>query len=548
MNSGDARGDMFFSLQSTYSGMLCGLLGGNNVSSELAADSLACSNGETTSSAGQGQLVYTKLELEHREDADFAGYQLCNICVDGKDPAPAAVQALWLAEHAHHDAHDGAGAKPLQCAYMIGETPVGDGVQNCSAGVRHCWKFGSAAANVSGCDTANTCETLHVQPGQCVSLPGGLRVRCSPAGADFDTPLSPATDFQDPCPAAVPKPSEPKDARNCSMLPIPEYICDGSPGGHSNSSRVGAENISAVFGNPRVVAGMLKAYSPGSGWRKTMVAAGVVDPAQQDLVRATVLWGASLAAKLGGTWYSTPASSMCNSDAGASSDEPGAPSCSWSVASVTKRVDKACADASIYEYIEGKNSTCFAACQPVSGGGGRGGGGGHGDGSGNGRWTRNTTDPCWVRCIFDTILGPDASSGSLPNQSSETTGGGLSLAQLDEAWDRPMASEDPSLGGCPALPAAGAHSVPVPASAGGSGGNGGGGGGGETSKLIELIAAVGVAGLVLAVLMLCCAKQRKRKKQLKQDPASGADGESLDKGLLGSRGEAIRIIDTTGYM
>ena len=53
-------------------------------------------------------------------------------------------------------------------------------------------------------------------------------------------------------------------------------------------------------------------------------------------------------------WLTESYHPRCNSDAGAASGEPGAASCGWSVASVTKRVDKACADASIYEYIEAR--------------------------------------------------------------------------------------------------------------------------------------------------------------------------------------------------
>jgi len=71
--------------------------------------------------------------------------------------------------------------------------------------------------------------------------------------------------------------------------------------------------------------------------------------------------------------------------------------------------------------------------------------------SGVGEHARNTSSPCWISCLYATVLGPDAGH----------TGGaitGMSLETLRSAWDRPfLAAED---GGCPALP--------VPAEAAGS--------------------------------------------------------------------------------
>ena len=57
----------------------------------------------------------------------------------------------------------------------------------------------------------------------------------------------------------------------------------------------------------------------------------------------------------------------------------------------------------------------------------------------------NTTDLCWLRCFFETVLGPDA---KVPGGAVT----GMPLSDLLDAWDRPFASEDPAAGGCPPLP------------------------------------------------------------------------------------------------
>ena len=91
-----------------------------------------------------------------------------------------------------------------------------------------------------------------------------------------------------------------------------------------------------------------------------------------------------------GVWYSTPASGYGKT---------------WKVASVVKRVSKACSDQAINEAVEraGYSSGCWTKCGP------------HATGA-----TRNTSDPCWITCFEDTVLGPSkpSSNGSPPVCSS----------------------------------------------------------------------------------------------------------------------------------
>ena len=110
----------------------------------------------------------------------------------------------------------------------------------------------------------------------------------------------------------------------------------------------------------------------------------------------------------------------------------------WKVAAVEKRVTKECSDNAISEAVERVGfSGCFSKCGP------------HATGA-----TRNISDPCWIGCFEETVLGPDAG----------TPGGavaGMNLETLMDAWLAPFASSDPSKGGCPALPTGPIPPLPV---------------------------------------------------------------------------------------
>ena len=283
------------------------------------------------------------------------------------------------------------------------------------------------------------------------------------------------------------------------MLPAPEYVCD-CPGGNCGSTKVGAQNLSTTMGEGSPGAAATRKLYGTSAWRESMASLGVVGAAQELLLNAT-FYRLNLADKLGGMWFSTPSAGMCGgsaSSAGNASTE-----CSWRVTEVEKRVSKACADASVYAYVEAASPSCFAACRPADAGGGH----------------RDTSDPCWVGCLFATILGPDAGRAG----GGGGGGGGLSLAQLEEAWARPFASEDRAAGGCPALPEFWVAPAAGPAAASGPGP----GGRQDAQRSFEMLKLAGLlagVGGVVAALLLCCIKRRKQ--------TAGA-------GLLASGGDAL---------
>jgi hypothetical protein len=95
------------------------------------------------------------------------------------------------------------------------------------------------------------------------------------------------------------------------------------------------------------------------------------------------------------------------------------------VSSIEKVINKTCHDASLWGAVKKADTTnCFAGC-----------------GSG----ALNTTDPCYIRCFYSTVLGPFAGKAG-----GEVTG--MPLADLVSAFDAPFESEDPANGGCPGLP------------------------------------------------------------------------------------------------
>lgn len=119
-----------------------------------------------------------------------------------------------------------------------------------------------------------------------------------------------------------------------------------------------------------------------------------------------------------GWWYSPQSLGYCP-------DHPGsATNCTWNVVSVEKIVDKKCHDQSLWGSVRKVDPAgCFDNCGSII----------------------NTTDPCFIRCFFETVLGPDAGQ---PHGAVA----GMPLDDLIAAWDRPFASDDASQGGCPGLP------------------------------------------------------------------------------------------------
>ena len=133
-------------------------------------------------------------------------------------------------------------------------------------------------------------------------------------------------------------------------------------------------------------------------------------------------WQTKLSQKLSdfnpGYWYSTLEYGSCM-------HHPSGPNCTWSVTRIDKIVNQTCHANAFLGAVETYNSSCFNRC-------------GH---------ARNVSSPCWTRCFYTVVLGPDAGrvGGSVA---------GISLDELIRAWTAPFRSEDPKSYGCPALPMA----------------------------------------------------------------------------------------------
>eukprot|EP00667_Euglena_gracilis_P017552 EG_transcript_18508 len=136
-----------------------------------------------------------------------------------------------------------------------------------------------------------------------------------------------------------------------------------------------------------------------------------MDPCNASMA-AVDCWWINMVAKVGGSWYTTPAWGFCN----ATTVGP----CTWWLREVVHRVSKACADDIVFGAVEQARPWCFRSC---------------------GR--RNTTSPCWIRCFMAATLGPEAAYSDAI--------GGLPLPVLRDIWWRPF--RPVSAGGCPRLPA-----------------------------------------------------------------------------------------------
>jgi hypothetical protein len=122
--------------------------------------------------------------------------------------------------------------------------------------------------------------------------------------------------------------------------------------------------------------------------------------------------------KFGGLWFSTLAEGQCKPNGFTDS------TCSWRVAEVSKKISKNCSDASVDGAVMKTGAACFQGCpQPT-----------------------NQSSVCWIRCFYQTVLGPGAGN------STTTSSDGMSLALLEDAWNRPFLSDDETKGGCKSIP------------------------------------------------------------------------------------------------
>ena len=128
----------------------------------------------------------------------------------------------------------------------------------------------------------------------------------------------------------------------------------------------------------------------------------------------------------GGTWFSLTQGGWC--------DRPGAnqSTCTWR-ASVEKVVNRTCSDDRVFSAIEKYDAArdgCFRRCP--------------GFGNTSISTTRNTSDACWIYCLYATIVGPSA---LVPDGRQNVSA--MPIEVLEEAFSQPFLNE--SEGGCPAL-------------------------------------------------------------------------------------------------
>eukprot|EP00756_Hemistasia_phaeocysticola_P010444 Hpha_TRINITY_DN15018_c11_g4::TRINITY_DN15018_c11_g4_i1::g.124809::m.124809 len=109
-------------------------------------------------------------------------------------------------------------------------------------------------------------------------------------------------------------------------------------------------------------------------------------------------WRGNVAKKTGGYWYSTLSEGQCSEDSSAP--------CGWKVVEEPIRIKKTCLDNAVFTVIEEAGPQCFQTCD-----GGK----------------RNTTDPCWITCLYDTLLGPQAANSSVVK--------GMPLDPIVAAWE-----------------------------------------------------------------------------------------------------------------
>lgn len=121
-------------------------------------------------------------------------------------------------------------------------------------------------------------------------------------------------------------------------------------------------------------------------------------------------WRVNLRLRTGGYWYSTPTAGWCGHSSGGA--------CTWRLVRPVKKIWKNCSDAVINAEVERRGARCFAGC---------------------GARTHNSSDPCWIGCFFDTLLGPGSGEQIVQD-------GGMTKAEIEALWDLPFSAPAPQ--GC----------------------------------------------------------------------------------------------------
>lgn len=95
----------------------------------------------------------------------------------------------------------------------------------------------------------------------------------------------------------------------------------------------------------------------------------------------------------------------------------------WRNATIKKVINADCQRVQWLKVVEAAGQPCFGKCAAGA----------------------NSSDPCYIECVFATTLGPNAGSTTSPT-------GGMAVADITTAWLAGFQSSDPAAGGCPACP------------------------------------------------------------------------------------------------
>jgi hypothetical protein len=132
-------------------------------------------------------------------------------------------------------------------------------------------------------------------------------------------------------------------------------------------------------------------------------------------------WRSHLVSKVGGRWWSFFNDSYCRPGQSVGTD-----GCAWRDLEAPHMVNNTCLLDRVYSAIEGyhQTSSCYSKCKAGAGTG------------------RNITDPCWIRCTYSAVLGPEGGRWN-------GTVTGMPLADIEQGWHAAFLPE--ARGGCPAL-------------------------------------------------------------------------------------------------
>lgn len=113
-------------------------------------------------------------------------------------------------------------------------------------------------------------------------------------------------------------------------------------------------------------------------------------------------WAENIPRKTGGMWYSTLDKGQCGGSNGAMAGSQ----CGWEVSSL-KTIKESCLKKHLVATVESHDTAnCFSGCAKPG----------------------NYSDPCWIGCFFDTLLGPAARS------SMSAPLAGMTLEEVEKSW------------------------------------------------------------------------------------------------------------------